>query len=516
MLSALFDDHYETFVAWREAGLKGLTCVHVDAHLDVSTDGFSETTLAGIGRARNRNELAAYRGNPKLPWGGFHCGNYLYPALWDGTVTTLIWVVPADFGEGSFLQSTRQTLQSWVDLTFDEYRSLKMVDGRAEGVLFGRRLVVCTSDNLPTLSEEEASRVALDIDVDYFISIRDDRMWQTPHELREALGDLRPIALTVATSCEGGYTPLFHRCLGAICQHVFAGESDAWRQETKAYQAALHAGLDLPTEAEATVSGDSDTGGDEGGNESAVAPLDPKDESQPPLALEEELQERRRRALLEFLEVCPELFKPSVLCALGRYEEAATLDDEYTWMASDAAGRLFQKRRYAEALSCLEGANPRGGDIGFGFLTAFLTLGTAQTDLTLDELDKLLAWPGLADRDTARLLALKAEMLGDKQPKLAIEALNQALKVEPNRAHTHHLLAQYQRELGRREDAAKNLRKALRLARGKLSSLPMLLDASRLYDTMGQKAMAHATRRELEDSDVTGFYAIKAVLDTAF
>ena len=88
MIDALFDDHYQALPTWREAGLDGLTCVHVDAHLDVSTDGFTERSLAGIAKARTREELAAFRGNPRLPWGGLHCGNYLYPALLDGTVTT--------------------------------------------------------------------------------------------------------------------------------------------------------------------------------------------------------------------------------------------------------------------------------------------------------------------------------------------------------------------------------------------------------------------------------------------
>lgn len=526
MLSALFDDHYETFVTWREAGLSGLTCVHVDAHLDVSVDGFTEASLAGIAQARNREELAAFRGNPKLPWGGFHCGNYLYPALRDGTVSTLIWVVPADFGEGSFLHATRQTLQSWVDLPFEEYRSLKMVSGRAEGVLFGRRLVVCTSDTMPELSPEEAARVALDIDVDYFISIGDDRMWQTPHQLRECLGDLQPIALTVATSCEGGYTPLFHRCLGEVCLEVFGSHPDAWREETAAYQAALHTGLapvkddtsapsTKPPEQNPQPQDDSpDSSQIQTPASEGETPGPETEVSEAPAASAEELAQARNQALSEFLERAPDVFKPSVLCALGRFEEAEAMDPRYRRLATDTAGRLFQKRRYAEALACLDEAVGLGTDAGF--LTAFLALGNAQTDLSLDEIDKLLAWPGLTDRDIARLLALQAEVLGDRHPKKAIEALTRSLKIEPNRAHTHYLLAQHQRELGLREQAAKNLRKALRLARGKLSSLPMLLDASRLYDTMGQKAMAHATRRELEDSDVTGFYAIKAVLDTAF
>lgn len=525
MIDALFDDHYQALPTWREAGLDGLTCVHVDAHLDVSTDGFTERSLAGIAKARTREELAAFRGNPRLPWGGLHCGNYLYPALLDGTVTTLIWVVPRDFGEGSFLPSARQTLQSWLDLTLPEYSGLKMVEGAVQGTLLGRRLVVCTCDNMPRLSEEEAARVVLDIDVDYFVRLKDDRMWQTPHQLRECLGDLRPLALTVATSCEGGYTPLSHRFLGDVCLQVFSGDPEAWKAETLDFQQAFDTGLP-PLQNEkprAAVSSPMAAVAAIAGVESVPPPAEdagPRDQEgedavsssaeEPPSA--EELAQLRKEALESFLTRAPDLIKPAVLCALERSHEAAELDPRYTPCMRDSAGRLFQQRRFAEALACLDELKESGSDASF--MMAFLAFGNSQLDLSLEQIDKLLAYPGLTDRDVARLLALQAEIVGNEQPKKAVEGLRRALKIEPDRALPYYLLAQHLRRAGDREEAARLLRKALRLCKGKVSSLPMLLDASRLYDEMGQKAMARATRRELEDSDVTGFYAIQSVLDT--
>jgi tetratricopeptide (TPR) repeat protein len=511
MLKSLFDDHYQAFPTWREAGLAGLTCVHVDAHLDVSNDGFSQEALAGIAVARDREQLAAFRGNPKLPWGGFHCGNYLYPALIDGTVTTLIWVVPADFAGASLLHSARQTMQGWVDLQLDEYRGLQPVEGRVEGTLFGRRLVICTCDKLPPLSPEDSANLALDIDVDYFVSLKDDRIWQTPHQLWECLKALRPVALTVATSCEGGYTPLSHRFLGQVCLDLFGGDPLAWKEETLSYQMALEAGLPprgpLSPDSRPTDSIPTDPEGEpENLQGEPAATAETAQEAEP-------AAERRRRALEDFLNQAPECFRPSVLCALGRFEEAESLDPAYRLSPFDTAGRLFQKKRFADGLACLEKAQDGGTDKSF--LIAFLAVGNAQLDLTLEEISKLLVWPGLTDRDKARLLAMEGEILARSQPRKAIEVLRQAIKIEPGRAGPYHLLARYLRQLGDRDEAAKMLRKALRLARGRVSSLPMLLDAARLYDEMGQKAMARATRRELEDSDVTGFYAIQSVLDTA-
>ena len=496
MLSALFDDHYEAFLVWREAGLSGLTCVHVDAHLDISADGFSEAALQGIAQARTRDEVAAFRGNPKLPWGGFHCGNYLYPALCDGTVTTFVWVVPTGFAEGSLVQNARQTLQNWLDLGLEDFRSLKPVQGRVEGQLLGRRLVICTSDNLPEFSAEEQANLALDIDVDYFVRVKDDRMWQTPHQLRQDFRDLKPIVLTVATSCEGGYTPLSHRFLGQVCLEVFERDPKAWKAETEELSKALEAALPSLEEPAPEPLGEV---------------LSPVEET--PLPEPENPEELRRRALEQFLTACPDPFRPSVLCALGRYDEAGVLDSCYRRSPSDEAGRLFQKGRYQEGLACLETTGE--GPLDRGFLVALLAVGASGSSLGAEEFDRLLLLPGLTDRDSARLLAMQAQILADSDAKKALEGLRRAVKLEPERAATHFQLGIVLRRQGKREEAAKAMRKALRLAKGKVSSLPMLLDASRLYDELGQRSLARATRRELEDADATGYYSICSILDQA-
>jgi tetratricopeptide (TPR) repeat protein len=145
-----------------------------------------------------------------------------------------------------------------------------------------------------------------------------------------------------------------------------------------------------------------------------------------------------------------------------------------------------------------------------------MAAGNAQLDVTLDEVKALLEQPGLAERDRARLLSMQADVVGRQgDSRQALTLLRQAAKVEPDRAALHHQMAHYLRLLGERDEAARHVRKALRLTRGKVSSLPILLDASRLYDELGQRALARATRRELEESDVTGFYAINAILDSS-
>lgn len=475
MLSALFDDHYQAFPLWREAGLTGLTCIHVDAHLDVSSDGFDQKSLDGIRQAKNRAELDEFRGNPRLPWGGFHCGNYLYPALVDGTVSTLIWVVPKGLVDPeAMIESARQTLQSWVDLTLDEYVELKATSGRVEGRLLGRRFVICTCDQLPELSAEESSRIALDIDVDYFIRLRDDTIWQTPHELLEILGPMDPLVLTVAISCEGGYTPPFYRFLGKVCLDVFSGDKDAWKAELAAFT-AVYPSL-LETEEAGGVS--------------------------------------QADALARLLESSPDFIKPAVLVALGREQEAKDLDLEYAPSPFDDACRHFQKHEFAQGFARLEECGDQSE--ARSYLTVFMAAGDSKFELSLAETEVLLSRPDIVPRDEARLQVMCAELLSRKgETKRAVELLRRSLVSEPDRAATHHQLAKNLRQLGDRSTAVRHLRKALRLSKNRISSLPMLLDAARLYDEMGQKALARATRRELKESDVTGYFAISSILDTA-
>lgn len=559
-MRALFDDHHEALVAWREAGLTDLTCIHVDAHLDVSADGFSQESLAGLASTRTRADFSRFRGQPKLPWGGLHCGNYLYPALVDGTVTTLIWVVPRELiDKDSFLQSARQNLQGWVDFTLEEYRSFHTQNGWIEGRYLGRRLVVCTCDHVPPLRPE--AKVALDIDVDYFIRLRDDTVWQTPQELREILGDLQPVALTVATSCEGGYTPPHHRFLGQVCLDVFGeGPPHRWVNEVADFLAAESFERELETSRSQCKVGRDDSNQSAGATscdreepacgeklvadlkrlvpdgvpivseveglestapdrdaakELAVDPGAPSGHAllKSPLGLVA-MVDKAAHAWEELLKRAPSFMHPAILLRMGRVQEAEALDPAYRTSALDRAGRLFSQRKFDEGLGCLKDVGAEDSDARY--LRAFLGMGMAKLDLTLEQVEALLGCVGLTDQDKGRLTLLQAEVAARQgKGRQAIDLGRKSLKLEPARAATHHFLARELRLLGRREEALKELRKALKLNRGRVSSLPMLLDASRLYDELGQKAMARSARRELEDSDVTGFYAIHAILDVA-
>lgn len=212
---ALMDDHFEALPFWlQKAGPRaGLSLIHVDAHLDVQECGLPPTLLHQFLEGADPHGL---RGNLKLPWGGLHCGNFLYPALKSGLVEQLVWVVPQFLvpPDRSLLAWSRQELTRWIDLDLADYRSFTSPTAhRIEGSLWGRSFSICYSHDLPQFK----GTVALDIDVDYFIRLTDDSLWQTPQELHQHLAGLRVELLTIATSLEGGYTPVNLHHLGQDC-----------------------------------------------------------------------------------------------------------------------------------------------------------------------------------------------------------------------------------------------------------------------------------------------------------
>jgi tetratricopeptide (TPR) repeat protein len=433
------------------------------------SDGFNKETLEGISRARTVSELEQYRGNPRLPWGGFHCGNYLYPALVDGTVTTLIWVVPPHvIGGETFVDGVRQETQNWLDLTLPEYDGLRGESGAVVGSLQGRKFVVCTAENFPALTDSERANLALDIDVDYFIRNSDDKVWQTPHQLFKLLELPRPKVLTVAYSVDGGYTPLKERYLGEVVQAVFEkGDASELRDETEAI-----------------------------------------------VALDECAPEVLSEKIEELLLSVPDFLKPALLIRLERGREASELDPEYSPRFQNLVARHLIKKEYDKGLELMRESEEETPEALY--LSSYLNLGKGDSLEAKRSLTKLLEHPELKELERSRVLILKANACLDLgEAKESLKLIEEALRLEPDSSEVYYLKANSHRATGRGKKAARAIRKALRLAKGRVSSLQMLLDAARIYDELGQPALAKSTRKELRESDVTGRYSIKTMLDEA-
>ncbi|MBI3926937.1 MAG: tetratricopeptide repeat protein [Armatimonadetes bacterium] len=467
----LMDDHSEAYLEWKQAGLRGLTCIHVDAHLDVSDTGLGARELSEMASCRSASELERFRSSEFLPWGGLHCGNYLYPSLYEGIVDHLVWVVPPHLVRGdSLLGWTRGELQNWMNLTAGEFRSLRESQGRVEGSVKGRHFTLCTADRLPELP---ADGVLVDIDIDYFLD-PDDHVWQTPWELKQRLGSVSVRALTVARSVNGGYTPLEHRYLGDVTLAVFRDGAEEQRALVERLLRADRARVEDPD-----------------------------------VYSREEWPEG------------PGWLAPT-LCikraAAGKEEPgsenhalAARLDPDYRLHALNVGAALFRKKRYQEANRWLERSEQE-----MALCTYLRGLARFKQE---DHLGATALWRPLLSSGGLRplersyvsfMLAKSLSVL--KRTAESLPLFEAALRHEPDHPDYHHHYGLALRDAGELTRAAQALRRSIRLAPDRLASLQVHLDLADVYAAESKAALAQAERRQVRRKDVTGLYALKAML----
>lgn len=198
------EEHLQAYYAWKAQGVRGAWCWHVDAHLDIGKAGLNEARLEQVRSSQSSDGLAREGGlgNSYLPWGGLHCGNYLYPAVKEGIVGRLTWVVPPDLPEPNLLAWARQHINSWYDLSLSEYESLSLEGERVVGTLLGIPFEMGTLKALAIPREP----VLLDIDLDYFLT-ENGRLWLEPSCFLTQIEGLQSLFTTVAYSVKGGFTP---------------------------------------------------------------------------------------------------------------------------------------------------------------------------------------------------------------------------------------------------------------------------------------------------------------------
>lgn len=206
----VMEEHHEAYFFWKSLGIQKAWCWHVDAHLDIGREGLAPKRLERLAGCRSSQEASdlGILGNCYLPWGGLHCGNYLYPAITEGIVGRLTWVIPPYLPTGELLEWSRKHLDGWFELSLEEWAGFRLEDGVVRGHALGILMEVGTWESLTPPSEP----VLLDIDIDYFLTDQGEIWWES-QEFAESVKDWPTLATTLAYSVKGGYTPTEHRRL---------------------------------------------------------------------------------------------------------------------------------------------------------------------------------------------------------------------------------------------------------------------------------------------------------------
>lgn len=198
------EEHHEAYFLWKSLGIQNAWCWHFDAHLDIGREGLTSARLATLAGCASSEQAGQQQvlGNCYLPWGGLHCGNYLYPAIREGMVSRLTWVIPPYLPTGDLLRWTRSHLDGWFEMNLSDYASLREENGRVFGQALGIPIEVGPWEALTPPDEP----VLVDVDIDYFLT-EDGEVWWEPDEIAATLRGWSSLATTVAYSVKGGYTP---------------------------------------------------------------------------------------------------------------------------------------------------------------------------------------------------------------------------------------------------------------------------------------------------------------------
>ena len=189
------ENHDEALPIWRDSAGTGRVLVHVDAHHDMWW-------------VRPEHSVTI--------------ANFISPALRDGILREIYWVVP----DGSWASAgNRRQIFHHLRRIQRQYPGspapVEITSERMSTTLLGKPVRICSVEDLPKFDES----VLLDVDVDYLLLPRvtygasdphPALPWRWPADLVARLhsGGVQSDLVTIAYSVEGGYTPLRWKYLG--------------------------------------------------------------------------------------------------------------------------------------------------------------------------------------------------------------------------------------------------------------------------------------------------------------
>jgi len=236
----LMENHNEALTIWQEAKVKEKILIHIDAHLDFCW--IAEKNPLELLNAKSIKEVdnllkVNYFWNPCLKdcKDSIDIGNYIYPAVKDGIVKKIYWVIPDVLWNNPYqMKKIKSGFAAIKQLDPKGYGTLNRNGVYLTAEIYGAKLICCRLSDLPNFKED----ILLDIDVDFFIAnpildeyhprwVKDRHPWIWPIDFVEVLSEkgIRSNLATIAYSVEGGFTPLQYKYLGSELAALLSGIS---------------------------------------------------------------------------------------------------------------------------------------------------------------------------------------------------------------------------------------------------------------------------------------------------
>ena len=210
--SIITEEHSSQLHVWHKLGLNHATLIYLDAHLDLQH--ISESRIAKLKQCKTTEEIANLeKPHHMVPDQGYSYGieDFLYGAYHLGMIDHVIWVHPLPEDQKNNPMDSIRMLQNLEGFTLSDLTSFEIVDNYVEANLLGLKVTICGYQELSKLTLPE--NIFIDIDIDYFIALPEDRPWIDPKIVFETLNTL-PLTydtVTFTRSVSSGYMPLRYR-----------------------------------------------------------------------------------------------------------------------------------------------------------------------------------------------------------------------------------------------------------------------------------------------------------------
>ncbi len=226
----LFEEHCSTLPVWWARRDRPRTVVYLDAHLDLRP--VAPQAMASLQSCSSIEEVEALGAPHYLdtsPDYAFGIDNFLYAAHKLNLIERLIWVTPPHIPR-TYTQQLIDYLQRVDGITFEELTGFEEAGPNVmRGNLMGLDITICDYDRLDAVGIGDEYN--LDIDVNYFVRVPEDRFWIEPaiviSKIVDQLGE--PSLVTISRSVESGFTPLAFRFVGDYIYSRFCRKSDQFK-----------------------------------------------------------------------------------------------------------------------------------------------------------------------------------------------------------------------------------------------------------------------------------------------
>ncbi len=212
MKTIITEEHSSQLHVWHQLGWKNVTLIYFDAHLDFQH--ISDSRIEKLQQCHTTAEIAQLeKPHHMIPDKGYSYSieDFLFAAHRLGILEHVIWVMPTSNDQPQNPMNSIRMLQNRDGFGLKDFTSFDIVGNTVTATPLGLKLTICGYQDLQNIKLPQ--NTFIDIDIDYFIALPQDRPWIDPKVIFDYLKSLaiESDIVTFTRSVSSGYMPLRYR-----------------------------------------------------------------------------------------------------------------------------------------------------------------------------------------------------------------------------------------------------------------------------------------------------------------